>query len=151
MGLMEQLNERISEKIATVVPRAIQPTFTWETAIGYLAHCADNESGGPIGIMYYKLPSADQIDSISPVKEYLNENLTGEVVGCDMYVTLTTKGDYKYSSDNDVLVWNAIGHSKIKLAEEERILEPGDMFYIPSGVEYEYKPETARAYIVFAL
>ena len=72
MGLMEQLNERISEKIATVVPRAIQPTFTWETAIGYLAHCADNESGGPIGIMYYKLPSADQIDSISPVKEYLN-------------------------------------------------------------------------------
>ena len=151
MGLMEQLNERIEEKVATVVARAIQPTFTWETAIGYLAHCADNEVGGPIGMMYYKLPVADQIDSITPVKEYLNENLKREIVGVDMYVTLTTKGDYKYSSDNDVLIWNAIGHSELKISDEERLLEPGDMVYIPSGVEYTYKPTTARAYIVFAL
>ena len=148
---MEQLNERIKEKIPTVVARAIQPTFTWETAIGYLAHCADNEVGGPIGMMYYKLPTADQIDSITPVKEYLNENLGREIVGVDMYVTLTTKGEYKYSSDNDVLLWNAIGHSNLKLAEEERLLEPGDMVFIPAGIEYIYKPETARAYIVFAL
>lgn len=148
---MEQLNERIEEKVPTVVARAIQPTFTWETAIGYLAHCADNEVGGPIGTMYYKLPVADQIDSITPVKEYLSENLTREIVGVDMYVTLTTKGDYKYSSDNDVLIWNAIGHSNLNVSDEERILEPGDMVYIPAGIEYTYKPETARAYIVFAL
>jgi hypothetical protein len=151
MGLMEQLNERIKEKIPTVVARAIQPTFTWETVIGYLAHCADNQVGGPIGLMYYKLPTPDQIDSIAPVKEYLNENLEREIVGIDMYVTLTTKGDYKYSSDNDVLIWNAIGHSNLNLSGEDRILEPGDMVYIPSGIEYTYKPETARAYIVFAL
>ena len=151
MGLMEQLNERIKEKIPTVVARAIQPTFTWETVIGYLAHCADNEVGGPIGLMYYKLPEADQIDSITPVKEYLSENLEQEIKGVDMYVTLTTKGNYKYSSDNDVLVWNAIGHSELKIEGEDRLLEPGDMIYIPSGMEYEYKPTTARAYIVFAL
>lgn len=151
MGLMEQLNDRIKGKIPTVVARAIQPTFTWETAIGYLTHCADNQVGGPIGVMYYKLPTAEQIDSVAPVKEYLSENLEREIKGVDMYVTLTTKGHYKYNSDNDVLLWNAIGHSVITLSEEERTLEPGDLVYIPSGVEYEYKPETARAYIVFAL
>jgi hypothetical protein len=151
MGLMEQLNERIAEKVPTVVSRAIQPTFPWETVIGYLAHCADNQVGGPIGVMYYKLPAADQIDSITPVKEYLNENLEREIKGVDMYVTLTTKGEYKYSSDNDVLIWNAIGHSELKIEEENRLLEPGDMVYIPAGMEYVYKPETARAYIVFAL
>ena len=151
MGLMEQLNERIKEKIPTVVSRAIQPTFTWETVVGYLAHCADNEVGGPIGMLYYKLPTPDQIDSISPVKEYLNENLERDIIGIDMYVTLTTKGVYKYSSDNDVLLWNAIGHSVLTVEGEERVLEPGDMVYIPSGLQYTYKPETARAYIVFAL
>lgn len=151
MGLMEQLNERIEDKVPTVVARAIQPTFNWETAIGYLTHCADNEAGGPVGMMYYKLPSADQIESVSPVKEYLSENLTREILGVDMYVTLTTKGDYKYSSDNDVLLWNVIGHSEIKIEGEERVLEPGDLIYVPPGVKYEYKPVTARAYIVFAL
>ena len=148
---MEQLNERIAEKVPTVVSRAIQPTYTWETAIGYLAHCADSEVGGPIGVMYYKLPMPDQIESIAPVKEFLNENLEQDIKGVDMYITLTTKGNYKYSSDNDVLIWNSIGHSELRLDEEERILEPGDLVYIPAGIEYEYKPTTARAYIVFAL
>ena len=148
---MEQLNERISEKIPTVVARAIQPTYTWETAIGYLAHCADNQVGGPIGMMYYKLPMPEQIESISPVKEYLSENLEQEIKGVDMYITLTTKGNYKYSSDNDVLIWNSIGHSELRVEGEERLLEPGDLVYIPAGMEYEYKPTTARAYIVFAL
>jgi hypothetical protein len=148
---MEQLNERISSNIATVVPRGIQPTFPWETAIGYLAHCADNEVGGPIAIMYYKLPLADQIDSIQPVKEYLSENLSVEVDGADMYVSLTTKNDIKYSSENDVLIWNAIGHSDFRIFEEQRNIEPGDLIYIPRNTEYSYKPTTARVYIVFAL
>lgn len=148
---MEQLSERISNKIPTVAARAIQPTFTWETVVGYLAHCADNQAGGPIGIMYYRLPSADQIDSITPVKDYLTENLALDIKGVDMYVTLTTTGEYKYSSENDVLLWNAIGHSEFKLDDDERVLEPGDLIYIPAGLKYEYKPTTARAYIVFAL
>lgn len=151
MGLIDELNERIDNKIPTVVNKAIQPTFLWETAIGYLTHCADNQVGGPIATMYYKLPQADQIDSISPVKDYLSENLKREIAGTDMYITLTTKGEYKYSSENDVLVWNAIGHSELKVSEETRIMEPGDLMYIPAGVEYSYKPETARVYLVFAL
>jgi hypothetical protein len=151
MGMMVELNKRIREKIPSVVSMAIQPTYTWETAVGYLSHCADNEVGGPIGMMYYKLPMPEQIDSIAPVKNYLNENLEHDIKGVDMYITLTTKGNYKYSSDNDVLVWNSIGYSEIRLGEEKRTLEPGDLFYIPAGIEYEYKPTTARAYIVFAL
>ena len=151
MGVMEQLNERIESSTATVVTRAIQPTFTWETVIGYLCHCADNEAGGPIAVMYYKLPAADQIDSITPVKEYLSENITNEIVGADMYVSLTTKGDIKYSSENDVLIWNAIGHSELKIFDEDKVIEPGDLIYIPKNTEYKYKPTTARAYVVFAL
>ncbi len=151
MGVMEQLNERIQSSTATVVTRAIQPTFPWETVIGYLCHCADNEVGGPISVMYYKLPEADQIDSIKPVKEYLSENITREIIGADMYVSLSTKADIKYSSENDVLIWNAIGHSELDIFEENRVIEPGDMIYIPKGVEYKYKPSTARAYVVFAL
>lgn len=151
MGVMEQLDDRIQSKTATVVTRAIQPTFPWETVIGYLTHCADSEVGGPIAIMYYKLPVAEQIDSIAPVKEYLSENLNVEIVGADMYVTLTTKNDIKYSSDNDVLIWNAIGHSELFIFDEQRVIEPGDLIYIPKGTEYRYKPTTARAYIVFAL
>ncbi len=151
MGIMEQLNDRIENNIATVVTKAIQPTFPWETAIGYLAHCADNEVGGPIAVMYYKLPLAEQIDSIAPVKEYLSENLKYEINGADMYISLTTKNDIKYSSQNDVLIWNAIGHSELKVFDEQRVLEPGDLVYIPKNVEYTYKPSTARVYIVFAL
>ena len=151
MGVIDELNDRIDNKIPAVVPKAIQPTFLWETAIGYLAHCADNEAGGPIGMMYYKLPSADQIESIAPVKEFLSENLKREIIGTDMYITLTTKGDYKYSSDNDVLVWNAIGRSELTLNEEQKDLEPGDLVYIPAGIKYTFKPQTARTYLVFAL
>lgn len=151
MGVIDELNDRIDNKIPAVVPKAIQPTFLWETAIGYLAHCADAQVGGPIGVMYYKLPKADQIESISPVKEFLSENLKREILGVDMYVTLTTKGEYKYSSDNDVLLWNAIGRSELTLNEEQKDLEPGDLIYIPAGVEYTFKPQTARTYLVFAL
>jgi quercetin dioxygenase-like cupin family protein len=151
MGVIEELNNRIDNKIPAVVPKAIQPTFLWETVVGYLAHCADTQVGGPIGVMYYKLPKADQIESIAPVKEFLSENLKREILGVDMYITLTTKGDYKYSSDNDVLVWNAIGRSELNINEEEKHLEPGDLIYIPAGIEYTYKPQTARTYLVFAL
>jgi len=151
MGLMEQLNERIESSTAAVVKRAIQPTFPWETVVGYLCHCADNEIGGPIAVMYYKLPAADQIDSIKPVKEYLSENVTREIVGVDMYVSLTTNSDIKYSSDNDVLIWNAIGYSEMKIFDEETVVEPGDLVYVPKNTEYKYKPSTARSYIVFAL
>ena len=44
MGLIDELNERIDNKVPTVVAKAIQPTFLWETAIGYLTHCADAQA-----------------------------------------------------------------------------------------------------------
>jgi hypothetical protein len=151
MGLIEQLNPQIESSQPAFVYKAIQPSFTWETAVGYLQHCADNQVGEPIDIMQYKLPVADQIDSIRPVFEYLNENLTYEVIGADLYVTLTTTGISKYTSKNDVLLWNVLGTSELKLEDEERTVEQGDLIYIPANTEYILNPKEARAYVVFSL
>lgn len=151
MGLMEQLTERIESRTPSLAIRAIQPTFNWETAVGYLTHCADNKVGEPIAILEYKLPVADQIDSISPVKEYLSENFKYEIQGVDMYLTFTTLNDISYTSANDVLIWNVIGESHLTIDEEEKDVEAGDLIYIPKNKEYKYKSKSARVYVVFAL
>ena len=151
MGLMEELQERIDGGVPALVFKAIEPTYTWETAVGYLQHCADNEVGKPIGILEYKLPLADQIDSIKPVKEYLNENLKLEVLGVDMYVSLTTKNEFKYKSSNDILLYNVIGYSDFDILGEQRTVEPGDLIYIPKDTEYNFKPLMARSYVIFSL
>ncbi len=149
--MMEELNDRIKNKTPALVYKAIEPTYGWDTAVGYIQHCADNEVGQPIGIMDYKLPLADQIDSVSPVKEYLNENLDVEVIGVDMYVTLTTKSELKYISSNDILLYNVIGFSELNVLGEERTAEPGDLIYIPKDTEYSFKPLMARSYVIFSL
>lgn len=151
MGLMEELNDRIKNKTPALVYKAIEPTYGWDTAVGYIQHCADNEVGQPIGIMDYKLPMADQIDSVTPVKEYLNENLECEILGVDMYVTLTTKSELKYISSNDILLYNVIGFSELNVLGEERTAEPGDLIYIPKDTEYSFKPLMARSYVIFSL
>jgi hypothetical protein len=151
MGMIEELNERIASKTAALVYKAIQPTFTWETAVGYLAHCADNDVGEPVDILQYKLPLADQIDSIRPVMEYLNEQLEIEVVGADMYLTFATKGNSKYVGKNDILLWNVLGTSELKIENQERTVEQGDLIYIPANTEYTLKPNHARAYVVFSI
>ena len=151
MGMMEELNERMASKTPSLIYRAIQPSFTWETVVGYLQHCADNEVGEPVDILQYKLPLADQIDSIRPVKEYLNENLECEILGADLYTTLTTRGNAKYIGKNDVLIWNVLGTSELKLEDEERTVEQGDLLYIPANTEYLFKPNQARAFVVFSV
>lgn len=151
MGMIEELNERIESKTPSLIYKAIQPTFTWETVIGYLQHCADNNVGEPVDILQYKLPLADQIDSIRPVMEYLNENLKAEVIGADLYATITTKGNSKYVGKNDVLLWNVLGTSELKLEDDERTVEQGDLIYIPANTEYTFKPNQARSYVVFSV
>jgi mannose-6-phosphate isomerase-like protein (cupin superfamily) len=151
MGLMEQLQERIESNAPTLVSKAIQPTYQWDTAVGYLQHCADNLAGQPIGILEYKLPMADQIDSVKPVVTYLSENLKEEILGTDMYVSLTTQNDTKYKSNNDILLYNVIGYSDFRFAEEQRTVEPGDLLYIPKGTEYSFKPLMARSYLIISL
>lgn len=151
MGVIEELNDRISNKIPALINKAIQPSFTWETVVGYLQHCADNEVGEPISIMSYKLPAADQIDSIKPVKEYLNEHLEVEVLGADLYTSFTTKGDSKYQSKSDVLIWNVIGHSDLSINDQDRYVEPGDLIYIPADTDYTFKATQSRAYVVFGI
>lgn len=149
--MIEELNERIENKTPAVVYRAIEPSFTWDTAIGYLQVCADAEVGGPVGLMTYKLPNCDQITSIRPVVEYLNENMDAEVIGSEMLITLTTKEDMKYISKNDQLIWNAIGYSELNLNDEDRSIEPGDLIYVPANTEYTFKPACARTAVVFTI
>lgn len=151
MGVIEELNDRIKNQIPALINKAIQPSFTWETVVGYLQHCADNEVGEPISIMSYKLPAADQIDSIKPVKEYLNEHLEVEVLGADLYTSFTTKGDSKYKAQTDILIWNVMGHSDLTINEQDRYVEPGDLIYIPSESEYTFKATQSRAYVVFGI
>jgi hypothetical protein len=151
MGVIEELNDRIDNKIPALINRAIQPSFTWETVVGYLQHCADNEVGEPVSILSYKLPAADQIDSIRPVREYLNEHLNVEVLGADLYTSFTTKSDSKYASKTDVLIWNVIGHSEFTINDNQRLVEPGDLIYIPAGSDYVFKATQSRAYVVFGI
>jgi hypothetical protein len=149
--MIEELNKRINNGEPSFVKAAIQPTFGWDTAVGYLTHCADVELGEPIGILNYRLPLADEIDSIKPVKEYLSTNLTKEILGIDMYVTLTTKAETKYTSKNDTLLWNVIGASNFILNGSERTLGPGDLIFIPKNIEYTIKPDTAQCFTLFSL
>jgi mannose-6-phosphate isomerase-like protein (cupin superfamily) len=149
--MIEQLNERINNREPSYVEKGIQPTFTWETVVGYLTHCADVELGEPIGILTYRLPIADDIESIKPVKEWLSENLDKEVIGTDLYVSLSTKKGIKYSSSNDVLLWNVLGTGILTLQNDSRTINSGDLIYIPSGQEYIIKPESAQAICLFSL
>lgn len=149
--MIEELNNRINNGEPSFVKAAIQPTFPWETSVGYLTHCSDVELGEPIGILNYRLPLADDIDSVKPVKEYLSTNLTKEVLGADMYVSLTTKSETTYTSKNDSLLWNVLGNATFKLNGGEKDLGPGDLIFIPKNLEYKIKPETAQTFIVFSL
>ena len=150
--MIEELNGTIKEGNAAYISKAIQPTFGWDTVVGYLAHCADNGVGEPIGILSYKLPLADQIDSVRPVLEYLNENLEREIAGTEIYVTITTNNKVIYSGKHDVLIWNVTGISTFQIiGGESRVLEPGDLVFIPKGLEYIIKPESPRAFVLFSL
>ena len=151
MGMIEELNEKIEAGEPAFVSRAIQPTFLWDTVVGYLTHCADTEYGEPVSILTYKLRGAEQIESIIPVKEYLSENIKKEILGADLYTTFTTKTEVKYSGKNDVLLWNVLGDTTLTFYEDSRDVEPGDLLYIPKDTEYKLKATEANAFVVFSL
>jgi len=149
--MIDQLNKKIAEGVPAYVHRAIQPTFEWNTVVGYIAHCSDNALGEPVGILNYRLPVAEQIDSIRPVMEYLNEGIERKIIGADMYATLTTKSDVKYCGKNDVLLWNVLGYSALDVVDQELTVEPGDIVFIPKDTEYKLNPLGHRAFVVFSL
>lgn len=151
MGMIEQLNEKIDAGTPAFIYKAIQPTFGWDTAVGYLTHCADVELGEPINILTYRLPLADEVESIKPVKEWLSENINKPVLGADMVVSLTTKNEITYSGKNDVLLWNVAGEGKFFFHGTERAFELGDLVYIPKNEEYIVKPESAHVFVLFSL
>jgi hypothetical protein len=156
MGMIAELNKSIEAGQPAYVKLAIQPTFGWDTAVGYLTHCADHQLGEPIDILNYRLAGANDVDSIRTVFEYLNENVCKPVVGADLIVTFTTKSATKYHGKNDVILWNAIGYSEFTLLDEtdevqHRFLGPGDIVYLPKNTEYLLKPEMARAIVLFSL
>ena len=149
--MIEQLNKMIEDREPSYIGKAIQPTFGWDTAVGYLTHCADVELGEPVGILSYKLPLASDIESIKPVLEWLSENVDKPVLGADLYVTLTTRNEVKYTGKNDVLLWNVIGTSKLYFHEGITDVGIGDLMFIPKNEEYIIKPESANAFVIFSL
>lgn len=149
--MIEQLNKKIEAGEAAFIYRAIQPTFPWDTVVGYLSHCADNDIGEPIDILTYKLPYVDQIDSVQPVKNYLSENVNREILGADLYATFTTKVQVKYIGKNDVLLWNVLGDTSFTILDNPRDVEPGDLIYIPKNTEYKLKASEANAFVLFSL
>ena len=151
MGLMEELDQNISQADVSYISKAIQPTFGWDTAVGYLTFCADSEFGEPVSILFYKLPGAERIDSIQPVKEYLSENITPEILGADLFVSFSTKKDAVMTSKNNTLLWNVLGYSIFEINGETREVEPGDLIYIPKNVEYKLARQTATCFVLFSL
>lgn len=156
MGMMVELNQSIESGTPAYISKCIQPTFGWDTVVGYLTHCADHELGEPIDILNYRLAGASDVESVRVVYEYLNENIKKPVVGADIITTFNTKGNTKYHGKNDVILWNVIGYTRFAIIEEEgdgetRLMEPGDLIYVPKGVEYYLKPESARAIVMFSL
>lgn len=154
--VFRELEQRIKDKVPTLMYKGIQPTFDWETAIGYLSHCADNEIGTPVGTLNYHLPVADQIASIQPVKEYIQETMQDvEVEGVDMLVSITQKGEHKYWSDNDALIWCVVGKNHFCINhednEEKAVTTPGDLIFVPANVEYTLEPLTPRTCVFFNL
>lgn len=149
--MIEQLNQKIEAGEPAYVYKAIQPTFGWDTAVGYLTHCADVALGEPVEILTYKLPLAGDIESVKPVQEWLSENITKPILGADLYVSLTTKNEVKYVGKNDVLLWNVIGTGKFTYHGHDRNLELGDLVFIPKNEEYIVKPESAHAFVLFSL
>lgn len=159
MGLINELNDSMKEGQPLFVSRLVQPSFGWDTCMGYLSQCVDDDLGGPVSKMNYKLPLADDIDSINPVKEYLEKNIDYHVIGSSLFLSFSTKDNPLYTGAEDSLIWNVIGQGAFALVDEEkedeeydyRLVNPGDIIFIPKGVHYKFKPESARAFVLFSL
>lgn len=151
LNMMQQLNERVNKDEAAYVQAAIQPTLNWESIVGYLQHCADNDLGEPVNILTYRLPVAEQLDSIKPVVEYFNNNLDKNVLGAEIFVGLTTKQESKYTSNHSTLLWQLMGQATFSIRGEKRFLVSGDLVFIPKETEYIVKPDSANAHVLFSL
>lgn len=153
--MLESLNEHINREAPCFVERAIKPTFTWEDSISFLQYCADEQIGNPIGILNYKLPEAEKIQGIQLVKEYLNENLDNKIANCQMCITLSTRDNPDYKNDCGMILWNTQGITEFSFGDEEeevrRLMQPGDIIYVPEGLPFKMTPLNARAIVSFGL
>jgi hypothetical protein len=153
--MLNSLNEHIIRQEPCYVEKAIQPTYTWEDAVAFLQYSADEGVGNPIGILNYKLAEADKVQPIQLVKEYLNENLDKKIANTQMCVTLSTADNPSYKNDSGVILWNTQGLSEFSFTDEggevKRLMQPGDLVYVPEGLAFKMTPLNARVFISFGL
>jgi hypothetical protein len=153
--MLDSLNEHINKKLPCYVERAIKPTFNWEDVIGLLQYSADSDVGNPIGILNYKLPDAHLIQGIQLVREYLNENLDKKIANTQMCVTMSIRDNPSYKNDCDMIIWATQGITEFSFGEGEdevkRLLQPGDIIYVPEELAFKMTPMNSRAFVSFGL
>jgi hypothetical protein len=153
--MLESLNENINLNHPCYAERAIKPTYTWEEVVAFLQYCADEDQGQPIGILNYKLPDADKVQGIQLVKEYLNENLDNKIVNTQMCITLSVRDNPTYKNDCGMILWNTQGLSEFSFTDEEgevkRLMQPGDLVFVPAELPFKMTALNARAFVSFGL
>ena len=95
---------------------------------------------------FYVAHSAIRIQSLKPLFDKVNCKFA------HLYLSLTevdqTFGPHK--DPTDVWFWQGIGKTKWSALNKEYILEPGDLIYIPKGIEHNVTALTPRVGVSMA-
>ena len=153
--MLEQLNDHVNNGTPCYIEKAVQPTFQWDDVIGLLQYCADSDIGNPIGILNYKLPDAQLIQGVQLVKEYLNETLDNKIANAQLCTTFSTRESPAYKNDCDMIIWTTQGITEFSFNDGEedvvRLMQPGDVVYVPAELQFKMTPLNARAFVSFGL
>ena len=96
--------------------------------------CKENIKYKPVG--FYVSHNAVKIDKLKPLYKKLN------ISEAHLYISLTSVNENnlgsfgKHTDTMDVWFWQAKGITKWQIMNKEYVLSPGDLIYIPKGVEH---------------
>ena len=121
--------------------------LTWNEALLNYDMCLKNNSlvkSNDNG--FFVTHQAYKIDS---VKKIMNEN---DFTQCHLYFNITTNARTfgKHNDDDDVWFWQCQGVTKWIIEDKDEIvLNPGDLIYVPEGVNHSVEALTPRLGVSF--
>lgn len=126
--------------------------FEWGDVIEVLNQVVKNKEHinlfSNLGIQFN---NAERIRNVEHVMTEINKLGFGEKCTAHCYISFseiaTTFGDH--CDDADVFFWQVIGRTKWIIGEDEYILEPNDVIYVPKKVYHNVIPLTPRVGISF--